>query len=167
MIKICKHSSLEASRGVPRVCSRQMEPLPPAGQHPCAAWWLGRLGTTGVKVRKVPARDRSRGKRMVGGSGQVPPTEVRALQDDQVAKKQQWRSLNLLLGSHLCLPITHTLASKGHKIHFKASNSLCKMRKGRKATPWSRLPLQPWACTGPQDLMGFWGRGWERGDKAW
>ena len=91
-----------------------MEPLPPAGQHPCVAWWLGRLGTTGVKVRKVPARDRSLGKRMVGGSGQVPPTEVKgkALQDDQVAKKQRWRSLNLLLGSHLCLhtplPITHT-----------------------------------------------------------
>lgn len=155
------------------MCSRQMEPLPPAGQHPCVAWWLGRLGTTGVKVRKVPARDRSLGKRMVGGSGQVPPTEVKgkALQDDQVAKKQRWRSLNLLLGSHLCLhtplPITHTLASKGDKIHFKASNSLCKMRKGRKATPWSPLPLQPWACTGPQDVMGFWGRGWERGDKAW
>lgn len=44
---------------------------------------------------------------MIGGSGQVPPTEVKgkALRHDQVAKKQWWRSLNLLLGSHLCLPL--------------------------------------------------------------
>ena len=49
-----------------------MEPLPPASQHPCMACWLGRPGTTRVKVRKVPERDRNRGKRLVGESGQVP-----------------------------------------------------------------------------------------------